>query len=133
MIKEKTVYYSTETGKEYNSLIEAILEDNASGSSSDEVSGILHDFKAVKQAFQAEISSAKAESEESLAKRIAEIHSKYDTTLDSIAEQLAKCGVELSGISETKDGCKQEKKPCRRARVVKVRVVRNPNPGRCFL
>ncbi|MBO5017066.1 MAG: hypothetical protein J6C92_14840 [Bacteroidaceae bacterium] len=134
MIKEKTVYCSTKTGKAYDSLVDAILEDTASDSNADVVEELLQKFKSTKDEFYSELSSAKVAYEKGLAEKIAEIHSKYDDTLDQLAEQLSKHGVNLSDDSQNDGGKAPKRHPRRHVKVVKVRTIGNSNnfPTRCF-
>lgn len=127
MIKEKTVYYSTETGKEYGSLTEAIREDNAAGSQPNNAMELLQKFESAKNAFHAELRSAREESEKVLGERIAEIHTKYDDVLNQLAEQLSKCDIDLSDVSQGGDGDAQNRHPRKRIKSVKVHVMRDPN------
>ena len=134
MIKEKTVYCSTKTGKEYDTLVEAILEDTAADSNTDEVKDLLERFKSVKDEFYGELRSAKETSEKELTERVAEIHSRYDDTLNQLAEQLSKCGVNLSDDSQNSDGEASKSCPRKSVKVVKIRSIGNSNnfPTRCF-
>lgn len=135
MIKEKTVYCSTKTGKEYDSLVEAIFEDTVADSNADDVKDLLESFKSVKEEFYAELRSAKETSEKELSERVAEIYSRYDDTLNQLAEQLSKCGVNLSNDSQNGDGEASKRRPRRHVKVVKVCAIGNSNnfPTRYFL
>lgn len=124
MIKEKTVYCSTKTGKEYDSLVEAIMEDTAGDSSADDVRGLLQKFKSVKDEFYEALHNAKETSERELSGKIAEIHSRYDDILNQLAEQISRCGVNLSDDFQTGDGEALKRCPCRCVKAVKVRVAR---------
>lgn len=127
MIKEKTVYYSTKTDKEYDSLVEAVLEDTAADSNADDVKDLLQKYRNAKDAFDSEIRSARGESEKALADRVGEIHSKYDGILDQLTEQLSRCGVNPSDVFQKCNDKVQDKRQHRRRRVVKVHVAGTPN------
>lgn len=127
MIKEKTIYCSTKTGKEYVSLVEAVLEDTAADNNADDVKDLLQKFRSVRGEFYREIRSAKEISEKELSERVAEIHSRYDDILNQLAEQLSKRGVKLSDDSQNVDGKTPKRHPRRHIKVVKARTIINPN------
>lgn len=98
MIKEKTTYISTITGKEYSSFTEAVKEEKAAHNKN--VNALINKFRETKQ-----------EAKNAFSK----LHEKYDPVLNELLEELNNCGIDVSAL-ETDD------ESGRNAKVVNVRV-----------
>lgn len=125
MIKEKTTYYSTVTGKEYESLVEAIIADSSAEKTEDSIDDILFKFRAAKDAYDKEIRNVENECDKEFSEKIADIHKKYDDILNQLAESFAKQnGVPEEDVQTSEDN-EETPAPAKKkhhVKVVKVRV-----------
>lgn len=112
MIKEKTIYFSTNANRSFDSYAEAVKADSINGKSKNENHDKLMKYRKTKKEFENEIKKARETSESELHRKIKDIHNKYDSMLHELEKDV------FRSYPST------DEKLCRPVKVVKVHVIR---------
>ena len=131
MIKEKTIYHSTATGRDYKSLVEALKAEKSENI--EKIKNLVSEFHEIYGEYKSEldnINSLFVKMDAVVRQKMIKLHDKFDPKLNSITEQLHSMGVDVSEIvnNDSYDGHKEsdhinpESSP--KVRSVKVRVVK---------
>lgn len=125
MIKKKTIYSSTVTGKDYTSLEEAVRAEKED----ETVCSLVDEFHKTMSSYKNEIEKINALCERMdnvTAQKLARLHDEFNSLLDSLTKQLHDLGFNVAEIAAC-DSCtadlENDKSPVK-ARKIKVRIIK---------
>lgn len=131
MIKEKTIYHSTATGKNYMSLVEALKAEKSEDN--ERIKSLVNKFHEIYGEYKSgvdNINSLFVKMDVVVKQKMIKLHDEFDPKLNSITEQFHSMGIDVSEIvnNDSYNICKEsdhinpESSP--KVRSVKVRVIK---------